>query len=94
MEKRGKNRKFFLGQRPTLFLKKNRRGQYRKNNTGMIWLFVHLIVGLYFINLGFNFVNLGFTDPIKNYITIAGGILIVIAGFMSMRRMTPTLPYR
>jgi len=71
-----------------------KRGQYRRNNTGMIWLFVHLIVGLYFINLGFNFVNLGFTDPIKNYITIAGGILIVIAGFMSMRRTTPALPYR
>jgi len=70
-----------------------KRGQYRKNNSGMIWLFVHLIVGLYFINLGFNFVNLGFVDSIKNYITIAGGILIIIAGFMFMRR-TPAIPYR
>ena len=69
-------------------------GQYRRNNNVMIWFFVHLIVGLYFINLGFNFIDLKFTDPIKNYVTIAGGILIIIAGFMSMRRTTPTIPYR
>ncbi len=69
-------------------------GQYRRNNNMMIWFFVHLIVGLYFINLGFNFIDLKFTDPIKNYVTIAGGILIIIAGFMSMRRTTPTIPYR
>ncbi len=69
-------------------------GQYRRNNTGAIWFFVHLIVGLYFVNLGFGFINLGFADPIKNYITIAGGILIIIAGLMSMRRRTPVIPYR
>ena len=72
----------------------NKRGQYRRNNTGTIWFVVHLIVGLYFINLGFNFIPLTFiSDSIKNYITIAGGILIVIAGFMAMRR-TPAIPYR
>jgi hypothetical protein len=71
-----------------------KRGQYRRNNTGTILFVVHLILGLYFINLGYPVVNLGFTDPIKNYITIAGGILIVVAGFMSMRRMTPAVPYR
>ncbi len=70
-----------------------KRGQYRRNNTGMIWFFVHLIVGLYFVNLGFSFVDLGFADPIKNYVTIAGGILIIIAGFMSMKK-TPAIPYR
>ena len=68
-------------------------GQYRRNNTGSILFFVHLIIGLYFINLGFDFINLGFADSIKNYITIAGGILIIIAGLMSMRRR-PVLPYR
>jgi hypothetical protein len=90
MEKRDKNRKFFHYN----FFVKNRSGQYRRNNAGTIWFFVHLIVGLYFINLGFNFVNLGFADPVKNYITIAGGVLIIVAGFMSMRRTTPTVPYR
>jgi DMSO/TMAO reductase YedYZ heme-binding membrane subunit len=70
-----------------------KRGQYRKNNTGLIWFLVHLIIGVYFINLGFNFINLGFADPIKNYITVAGGILIIIAGLMSMRKR-PVAPYR
>ncbi len=72
-----------------------KRGQYRRNNTTTIWLFVHLILGVYFINLGFNFINLGFADPIKNYITVAGGVLIIVAGFMSMRRTTyPPVRYR
>ncbi len=70
-----------------------KKGQYRRNNAGTLWFFVHLIVGLYFVNLGFNFVNLGFVDPIKSYVTIAGGVLIIIAGLMSMRRK-PMLPYR
>lgn len=68
-------------------------GQYRKNSAGTLWFFVHLIVGLYFVNLGFGFIDLGFADPIKNYVTIAGGVLIIIAGLMSMRR-TPPIPYR
>jgi cytochrome c biogenesis protein CcdA len=73
-----------------------KQGQYRRtNNTGTLWFIVHLIVGLYFINLGFNFIDLGFADAIKNYITIAGGVLIIVAGFMAMRR-TPysPMPYR
>ncbi len=67
--------------------------QTRRGNSKIIWFFVHLILGIYFINLGFNFINLGFADPIKNYITVAGGILIIIAGLMSMRRV-PKFAYR
>lgn len=86
MEKRGKNRKFFQHN----FLSENRRGQYRRNNFGTFWFIIHLVVGAYFVNLGFNFVNLGFTEPIRNYVTIAGGALIIIAGFMSVSRARRT----
>jgi hypothetical protein len=55
--------------------------------------FVNLIVGLYFLNLGFNFVNLAFLDSIKNWIEIGGGGLLIISGFMAMSRRT-TVPYR
>jgi hypothetical protein len=65
-------------------------GQMR--NAGMIWFLVNLILGLYFINLGFNFINLGFADAIKNYITIAGGILIIIHGVISLTRKPAYLP--
>jgi cytochrome c biogenesis protein CcdA len=63
-----------------------KRGQTR--NLGTVWFLVNLILGVYFINLGLNFINLGFADTIKNYITIAGGVLIIISGVMSLTRRT------
>jgi hypothetical protein len=56
-----------------------------------VLFFVNLIVGLYFINMGFtpNFVNLAFLDSIKNWIEIGGGALLIISGLMSMSRRTP-----
>jgi hypothetical protein len=57
-----------------------------------ILFFVDLILGLYFINIGFtpNFVNLAFLDPIKNWIFIGGGALLIISGLMSMSRRNQT----
>jgi len=57
-----------------------------------ILFFVDIIVGIYFLNLGFNFVNLQFLDAIKNWIAIAGGALLILSGLMTMGRRTT--PYR
>jgi len=62
-------------------------GQYKKNSFGMLWFFLNLIIGLYFLNSGLGLIALSFiTNPINNIIMIIGGALIIINGFMSMRR--------
>jgi len=63
-------------------------GQYRKNTLGMLCFALSLIIGLYFLNLGFNkLIPLYFiTDPVNNIILIIGGILIIVGGFVFMRR--------
>lgn len=53
-----------------------------------ILFFVDLIIGIYFLNLGLNFVNLQFLDPIKNWIAVAGGALLILSGLMSISRRT------
>jgi hypothetical protein len=64
-----------------------KRGQYKKNSFGIFWFLLNLIIGLYFLNLGLKFVELTFiSDSIKNVIMIIGGALIIIGGFMAMRR--------
>lgn len=63
-----------------------KRGQYRKNNFGMIWFFLNLIVGVYLILKGLTFITFSFiTDSINNIIIVVSGALIIIGGFMSMR---------
>jgi uncharacterized sodium:solute symporter family permease YidK len=63
-----------------------KRGQYRKNNFGMIWFFLNLIVGLYLILKGLTFITFSFiTDSINNIIIIIAGALVIIGGFMYMR---------
>jgi hypothetical protein len=61
----------------------------RSSSKGLLF-FVNLIVGLYFINFGFNFVNLQFLDAIKNWIVVAGGALLIISGLMLIMR--PRVP--
>jgi len=62
-------------------------GQYRKNSFGMLWFLLNLIFGLYFLNLGLKFVTLSFiSDSINNILMIIGGALLIICGFMSMRK--------
>jgi hypothetical protein len=64
-----------------------KRGQYRKNNFGMLWFIINLILGLYFLNKGLNLIPLSFiTESINNILIIIGGILIIISGVMSMRK--------
>ena len=55
-----------------------------------ILFFVDLILGFYFINLGStpNFVTLAFLDPIKNWIEIGGGALLILSGLMTIGRRT------
>jgi len=64
-----------------------KRGQYRKNNFGMFWFVLNLIIGLYFLNSGLNLIPLSFiNDSINKIIIIIGGVLIIIGGFMTMKR--------
>jgi len=56
---------------------------------GLIFV-ANLIVGLYFINAGFNFIVLPeFFLSLDKWINIVGGILLIIGGYFSMRAMTP-----
>jgi len=57
-----------------------------------ILFFVDIIIGVYFLNLGLNFVSLQFLEPIKNWIAVAGGVLLILSGLMTMGRRTQ--PYR
>jgi hypothetical protein len=61
-----------------------------KSSSKGILFFVNLIVGLYFINSGFNFIDLAFLDAIKNWIIVAGGALLIISGLMLIMR--PRVP--
>lgn len=54
---------------------------------GIIWFLVNLVVGVYFVNLGLGLVTLPeFILSINNWIMLAGGILVIIGGIMSLRR--------
>lgn len=63
-----------------------KKGQYRRNNFGMIWFFLNLIIGVYLILKGLTFVTLSFiTDSMNNIIIVVSGALIIVGGFMAMR---------
>ncbi len=51
-----------------------------------IWFLINLIVGLYFVNMGFSFIDLSFIAKYNNWIIAIGGILIIINGVMALRR--------
>jgi len=69
-------------------------GQYRKSG-GTFWFLLNLVVGLYFLNFGLKFITLSFiSDSVNNIIMIVGGALIIISGFMSMRRTSSVPIYR
>jgi len=57
-------------------------------NYSMVWFLLCLIVGLYFLNLGFNFFTI--PDAIKTslgtWTYIIGGAFIIIGGAMSFGR--------
>ncbi|MBI2044831.1 hypothetical protein HYT23_02125 [Candidatus Pacearchaeota archaeon] len=56
----------------------------RGNRT--LLLFVYLIFALYFINSALGFIAMpGFFDSIDKWITLIGGILILIGGFSYYR---------
>jgi len=50
----------------------------------VIWFALHLIVGLYLINLKFNFVDLGVISSFGDWIVFAGGVLVIISGVMHL----------
>lgn len=53
---------------------------------GLVWAFLYLIFGLYFINLTFSFVSI--PEVITNFekwIILVGGILILIGGINHFR---------
>jgi hypothetical protein len=56
-----------------------------KNLNGIL-LFMDVLVGLYLLNLGLNLVPLSFLEPIKEWLIIGGGVLIIITGMMNLRR--------
>jgi hypothetical protein len=63
-----------------------KRGQYRRNNFGMLWFVLNLIIGVYLILKGLNFTTFSFiTDSVNNIIIIAAGALVIIGGFIYMR---------
>ncbi len=53
-----------------------------------IWFLVCLIVGLYFLNLGFNFIVIpeSLKTSLGTWMNIIGGALIIIGGVMSLSR--------
>jgi cytochrome c biogenesis protein CcdA len=54
--------------------------------TGGILFFASLIVGLYFLNLGFNFITIPETfSSMNKWMNVIGGILLIIGGFFAMR---------
>ncbi|MCL5018612.1 MAG: hypothetical protein M1416_02500 [Candidatus Pacearchaeota archaeon] len=56
---------------------------------GLIFV-ANLIIGLYFINAGFNFIVLPeLFLSLNKWINIVGGILLIIGGYFAMRAMTP-----
>jgi len=57
-----------------------------KKKGAFIYFLVYLIFGLYFINSAFNFIVLpGFFTKIDNWITLIGGILIIIGAINYFR---------
>ena len=56
------------------------------NKLGVIGFLVYAIFGLYFINSAFNFITLpGFITSINQWITLVGGVLIIIGGINYIR---------
>lgn len=54
--------------------------------TKAIIFFIFLLVGLYTINSSFNFINLPkFITDLDNWISLVGGILIIIGGFVYLK---------
>lgn len=55
-------------------------------NYSSIWFLICLIVGLYFLNLGFNFFTIpaAITTSLGTWTNILGGALIIIGGVISL----------
>ncbi|MDD5012201.1 MAG: hypothetical protein PHQ66_00945 [Candidatus Nanoarchaeia archaeon] len=60
---------------------------------GGILFFVNLIIGLYFLNLGFNLIVLpaAISSVLTTPMYVVGGILLIIGGYFSMRATTPMI---
>ena len=53
----------------------------------MLWFLIHLILGLYFINLASGFITLpAFSADISNAIFFIGGIFIILGGIMHIMK--------
>lgn len=60
---------------------------------GGVLFFASLVVGLYFLNLGFKLVVIpeSISSVITTPMNVVGGILLIIGGFFSMRATTRVL---
>ncbi|MCX6747076.1 MAG: hypothetical protein NTU63_02985 [Candidatus Pacearchaeota archaeon] len=57
-----------------------------KSGFKTLWFLLHAVIGLYLINYQFKFVNLDIFSTIDGWIVLIGGILLIIAGVMSLRK--------
>jgi asparagine N-glycosylation enzyme membrane subunit Stt3 len=62
-----------------------------KSGFKTLWFLLHAIIGLYLINYQFKFIDLKIFSAIDGWIVLIGGILLIIAGVMTLRK-SPT-PY-
>jgi len=52
-----------------------------------LWLVIYIVFGLYFINFGLDFVSMpSIIQDVNKWITLVGGILIIVGGFNYYRR--------
>ena len=64
--------------------------------SGIIIFSIHLVIGLYFLNLVFNFYKISETiSQFNEFITLIGGILIILGGigYLRFRRGMNYLAY-